>query len=150
MRQTELTFEIMLRPEWLNGSGTYHGGEMLKLMDELCGSLATVYDPRTYVTGFIHGVSLVGSPTVRNIIRGHAAICYTTPRTVTMEVTLYYRKRSETRDKERVCAHGYYIFVDTDGTEPIAPFEPVDREKVERLKKEVAVYLEESRKEREA
>ncbi|MFP5527218.1 hypothetical protein ACLGL1_01890 [Peptococcus simiae] len=145
MRQTELTFEIMLRPEWLNGSGTYHGGEMLKLMDELCGSLATVYDPRTYVTGFIHGVSLTGSPTVRNIIRGYATICYTTPRTVAVEVTLYYRKRSEARDKERVCAHGYYIFVGIDGDEPIAPFEPVDPGKAAGLKKELAAYLKESR-----
>lgn len=101
MRPTELSFEIMLRPEWLNGSQTYHGGEMLKLMDELCGSLATVYDPRTYVTGFIHGVSLSGSPTVRNIIRGHATICYTTARTVAMEVTLYYRKRSELQAEEK-------------------------------------------------
>ena len=141
MRPTELSFEIMLRPEWLNGSQTYHGGEMLKLMDELCGSLATVYDPRTYVTGFIHGVSLSGSPTVRNIISGHATICYTTARTVAMEVTLYYRKRSELQAEEKICAHGYYVFVATDGAGPIQPYTQADADKADRLKKDITAYL---------
>ncbi len=102
-------FKMMARPEWMNGFGTMHGAEYVKILDELAGVTADAHEPIPFVTGTMHYFRLLVPVYARDVLRAVGTVLYTTRHSVVVETSLYVRRRLT--NEEQLAAHGYFTMV---------------------------------------
>lgn len=102
-------FKMMARPEWMNGYGTMHGAEYVKILDELAGVTADAHEPVPFVTGTVHHFRLLVPVHARDVLRAVGTVLYTTRHSVIVETSLYVRRRLT--NQEMLAAHGYFTMV---------------------------------------
>lgn len=123
------TFNMMARPEWMNGFGSMHGSEYIKIMDELAGVTADWYDPKPYVTAGIHDVRIIEPVFARDVLRGEGLVVLTKRHAVVVKTQLYVRHRLGL--EEKLAAQGIYVMVprkDAAMSREVEPFIPETEE----------------------
>lgn len=121
----ELTMTLLMTPDRANFSGNVHGGQILKMLDEVAYACAARYSGRYVVTVSVDEVRFLKTIYVGELVTFLAAINYT-GRT-SMEVGIRVQSENPRQRTYRHVMTCYFTMVAVDDDmkpTPVTPFEP--------------------------
>ncbi|HSC85990.1 MAG TPA: acyl-CoA thioesterase [Polyangiaceae bacterium] len=135
----ELSMTLLMTPDRANFSGNVHGGQMLKLLDEVAYTCASRYSGRYVVTLSVDQVLFKEPIRIGELVTFLAAINYT-GRT-SMEVGIKVIAENVTHKQRRHTMTCYFTMVAVDENGQATPVPPLPLDSAQRVQRHAAAEL---------
>jgi acyl-CoA hydrolase len=118
-----LTMTVLMTPDKANFSGNVHGGQMLKMLDEVAYTLAARYSGGYVVTLSVDQMTFQQPVRIGELVRFYAEVTYTGRTSMEIRIKVVAEDM-----KARACRHTndcYFTMVAVDGSGKPTPIPPL-------------------------
>ena len=132
-RETELTMALVMQPTQANLAGNIHGGEIMKLMDEVAGAAAIQYTKSNVVTARVDELEFMLPIHIGSFVTCTGKIAYVGRTSLEVIVTVDVESLASCEDKKRALSAFFtMVALDEQGKPlPVPSLNPESDEEIE-------------------
>lgn len=135
MEKGKVTFQFLSEPTDVNYGGKVHGGAVMKWIDQVGYSAASMWAESYCVTVYVGGIRFYKPILIGDLVKVNAEIIYTGSTSMHIAIDVFSKKVTESIFEKKTHCIVVFVAVDEDGnSKKIPKFIPTTAKEVEREK----------------